>query len=297
MSDVIDLDALRAFARVAELGSLARAATALEVAQSGVSRRIATLEAALGGRLFHRTGRGVTPTALGARLLPRARAVLAELDALAEDARGESASPSGTVDLGLVPAVSRPLVAALTRRLRREAPRIRLRALEAYSGQIEEWLADGRIDIGLFNRYRRGAVRGAELFLESDIVLVRAGRAGRLADVPFRALAGVPLVLPPRPNSLVAAVLDLAARHQVRIDLALEAGSPALIRDAVERAGLATLIPQHLAAREYTGGFTAARIVKPALHQRTWLMLTTRRPATLAARTVGRILRELAPTA
>lgn len=296
MTDAIDLAALRAFTRVAELGSLARAATAMEVAQSGVSRRVAALETALGGRLFHRTGRGAAPTALGLRLLPRARAVLAELDALAEDARGESASPGGTVDLGLVPAVARPLVAALTARLRREAPRIRLRVLEAYSGQVEEWLADGRIDIGLFNRYSRGAVRGAEPFLESDIVLVRAGRPGKAAELPFRALAGIPLVLPPRPNSLVAAVFDLATRHQVPIDLALEAGSPALIRDAVERVGLATLVPQHFAEREY-GGFAVARVIKPTLRQRTWLMPTTRRPATLAARTVARVLRELRPGA
>ena len=55
-----DLRALRAFASVAEHGSLTRAATALEVAQSALSRRITALEKELGGRLFHRTGRGTT---------------------------------------------------------------------------------------------------------------------------------------------------------------------------------------------------------------------------------------------
>ena len=43
------------------------------------------------------------------------------------------------------------------------------------------------------------------------------------------------LALPPRPNSLVSALSELAARHRVRLDIALEAGAPAIIRDAVKK--------------------------------------------------------------
>ncbi len=296
LNDEFDLRALRAFASVAEQGSLTRAATTLEVAQSQLSRRIAALESELGGRLFHRTGRGTQPTELAAALLPRVRAMLADADALRAEARGESQSPAGTVDLALVPAVARPLTSLLSARLRREFPRIRLRVREAYSGQVEEYLAAGRADIGLFNRYGRGNVRGAELFLQSGIVLVAArGTAGvHGREIAFRALGGVALVLPMRPNSLVSMVSDLAARHQVQLDIALEAGSPVLIHDAVVHAGLATLVPAHLAEREYAGdGFVRARLVKPAIQQRTWLALTTQRPAGVAARTVARLVREL----
>jgi len=268
------------------------------VAQSALSRRIAALERALGGRLFHRTGRGALPTDLALRLQPRARAILAESEALLEEARGERASPAGAVELGMVPAAARPTVSALSLRLREDYPRIRLRAIEGYSGQVEEWLASGRVDIGLFNRYGRGKVRGAELYLQADIVLVapRGKFALRGPEMQFRALADLPLVLPPQPNSLVSALSDLAHRHRVALSIALEAGSPALIRDAVANAGLCTLVPQHLARREYAdSGFTIARVVKPALHQKTWLAYTTQRPASLAARVVGRLLRELAP--
>jgi DNA-binding transcriptional LysR family regulator len=295
MADELDLPSLRAFSSVAEHGSLTRAATALELAQSVLSRRIAALEAVLGGRLFHRTGRGVIATDLAHLLLPRVRAILAESDALLGAARGEQSSPAGIVELGMVPAVSRPLVGALMERLRVAYPRIRLRALEAYSGQVEEWLAHGRIDIGLFNRYGRGAIKGAEIFLQSDIVLVSARATRRLpASLPFRAVAGIPLALPPRPNSLVTAVTDLAQRHKVAINFALEAGSPALIRDAVKSAGLATLVPQHLAEREYdAASFSWSRIVKPVILQKTWFAFSTQRPTSMAARIVGRLIRDL----
>src|SRR5262245_60445739 len=112
------LPSLRAFASVAEHGSLTRSAAALGVAQSMLSRQISALEADAGARLFHRTGRGVVLTELGARLLPRAKAMLEDAEALLSDLRDELTSPVGTVDLAVVPA-ARPLVAQLVARLRR----------------------------------------------------------------------------------------------------------------------------------------------------------------------------------
>jgi LysR family nitrogen assimilation transcriptional regulator len=297
MTDRVDPTALRAFCSVSEHGSLTRASAALEVAQSALSRRIAALERDLGVPLFHRNGRGVVATEAGERLLPRARAILAETGALIEDARGERSSPAGLVEIGLVPVVARPLVSALVQRLRRDYPRIRLRVTEGYSGQVEEWLVAGRIDLGLFNRYGRGSVRGAEPYLTSHIVLVtrREGSPLQGGTVPFRALEGLPLVMPSRPNPLVSVASDLAARQQFMLDIVLEAGSAAIVRDAVLEAGLATLAPEHLARREYpTASFLTARVVRPVLHQKTWLAFTTQRPAGLAVRAVGRLVREMA---
>jgi LysR family nitrogen assimilation transcriptional regulator len=67
---IMDLAGLRLFVQVAEAGSLSRAATGLETTQPAISRRIAAFEQAWGGRLFHRTGRGVMLTDLGERVLP-----------------------------------------------------------------------------------------------------------------------------------------------------------------------------------------------------------------------------------
>ena len=273
----LDLRALRAFASVAEHGSLTRAAATLEVAHSALSRRISALETELGGRLFHRTGRGATPTELAIALLPRARAMLTDNDALRAEALGERTSPAGTVTLGLVPAVARPLVSTLVVRLKKSFPRIRLCALEAFSGQVEEWLISGRVVIGIFNRYGRVKVRGAELFAQSPLVVVVAAAAVAKrpaavpAEWPFRALKGLPLVLPPRPNSMTATVADLALRHHIKLDVVLEAASSALVRDAVAHAGLATLVPKYFAEREYAGAeFTCIPQVKPAIRQQAW---------------------------
>ncbi len=295
----LDLRALRAFVSVADLGSLTRASTALQVAQSALSRRISALEVSLGGRLFHRTGRGATPTSFALALLPRARTMLDENDALRAEASGEQTSPSGVVTLGLVPAVARPMVIDLALRLQKESPRIRLCAMEGFSDQVEEWLGTGRVDIGIFNRYGRSKLRGVELFAESPLAVVAAKRSIPLPpELPFRALAQMPLVLAPRPNALTTTLADLAVRHKIKLNVALEAGSLTLVRDAVARAGLATLMAAHVAEREYPGAeFTRTVVVKPAIRQQSWLAITGHRPASAAVRAVARMVLEMAPSA
>ncbi|HFL2185926.1 TPA: LysR family transcriptional regulator [Pseudomonas putida] len=70
---------VRAFVRVAELGSVSKASSALYRAQSVVTRSISELEARLNAPLFERHTNGMRLTGYGERVLPRARRVLEEL--------------------------------------------------------------------------------------------------------------------------------------------------------------------------------------------------------------------------
>ena len=109
----MDLERLRLFVRVAELGSLTKAASALNMVQPVISRRIVGLERTVGGQLFQRTGRGVVLSPLGRMLLPRARDLLQEADELLEDARAANNEPAGEVRVGLLKSLAVPLVANL----------------------------------------------------------------------------------------------------------------------------------------------------------------------------------------
>ncbi len=74
----MDLDLVRTFVSVADLGQFQEAATDLGVTQQAVSKRIAALERALGVRLFVRVAaRGVRLTLDGQAFLPHAREMLA----------------------------------------------------------------------------------------------------------------------------------------------------------------------------------------------------------------------------
>jgi Transcriptional regulator len=91
------------FVRVADLGSLSKAAIALDMPQSLVSRNIALLEQQCGERLFRRTGRGVVLTEFGESVLPRVSHLAEEADALADDIRSLRGQPIGEVLVGLLP--------------------------------------------------------------------------------------------------------------------------------------------------------------------------------------------------
>jgi len=291
----MDLKSLRAFCSVAEHRSFSRAAAAQSVAQSILSRQISGLEKEVGGRLFHRTGRGVLPTELGEQLLPRATALVADSRAFEDAARGLHASPSGVVVLGMVPIAARAFVGALSAKLQQAYPRIRLRVLEGYTGQVEEWLASGRVDIALFNRVRGGKVRGAEPLIRTELYLLgpRRHAAVRRPEIAFRDLAGLPLALPAQPNSLTSYYTALAASQHFELNIVLETGSNAMMKDAIMQASLCTINPRELVARELEAGdIKASRIVKPVIVQTTWLVLGSQRPLSEAARVVARLIVE-----
>ena len=97
---------------------------------------------------------------------------------------------------------------------------------------------------------------------------------------------------------MTATVADLALRHQIKLDVVLEAASSALVRDAVAHAGLATLVPKYFAEREYAGAqFTRIPLTKPAVPQQAWLALTSQRPASQAVRAVARMVLAMKPGA
>ena len=77
----------RVFLCVAEVGSLSKAATALDMPPSMVSRAVTQLEGQCGERLFQRTGRGVLLTEFATQLLPAVARLAADADALADDIR------------------------------------------------------------------------------------------------------------------------------------------------------------------------------------------------------------------
>ena len=84
---------------VRQHGSLVKAAQALRVAPSAVTKRLAALETRLGLRLFQRTTRRVSPTAEGETLCERAEALLRGFDAVEAELRERQTEPAGPIRL------------------------------------------------------------------------------------------------------------------------------------------------------------------------------------------------------
>jgi len=95
----IDFDDLRAFFRVAETGSFAKAAQRLESSKSLISRRVARLEETLAAQLLQRSARGALLTEAGQAYYEEARAAMAQLECAAESLSGAVGDISGQIRL------------------------------------------------------------------------------------------------------------------------------------------------------------------------------------------------------
>lgn len=118
MSNDPSWDLFRTFAFVLREGSLSGAARALGMTQPSVARHIDALEAAVGGKLFVRSQRGLSPTDRGLALRPHAESLVATSAALLRAASGAE-EVSGTVRITASEVVGAehlpPILAALRR--------------------------------------------------------------------------------------------------------------------------------------------------------------------------------------
>jgi DNA-binding transcriptional LysR family regulator len=289
MAPLLDLDHLRLFVRVAELGSFTRAALALGIAQPTVSRIIKDLERDWDGELFYRTGRGVTLSELGENAFERARSLLALAEQTSEDLRAHARLPRGVVSLALPPSLVATVVPQLVNALREEAPGIRLRIYEGFSDQIERWLSEGDVEIGLYSRYRElGETTGPVLFTSQLVLAAHRDAPPLPATIPFADLAPLPLVLPALPNGLRSIVEDIARRLRIGLNVLVDADSILAQKQISEHCGCYMIKAPHIMAEESAlGMFRTSLIVSPVIERYVVLATTQQRPVSRAGREVA----------
>ncbi|MDR3515052.1 MAG: LysR family transcriptional regulator [Azospirillaceae bacterium] len=191
----MNLTQLRSLIAVAEAGSFTAAAAAVGLTQSGMSQALAVLEEHLGVKLFVRQRHGVALTAFGEMALDHARAALAHLDAIRQEAAVATGEETGSIRIAAFPSVFATILPPLFRRFRSLHPGIELVALETDDREVELWLEAGSVDLGIVLNPSpdRAAVQvGQDAWLG---VLPAAHRLGRRGTLSFAELATEPFVL------------------------------------------------------------------------------------------------------
>ncbi|WP_347976201.1 LysR substrate-binding domain-containing protein [Microbacterium sp. ProA8] len=189
----MNLEQLRAFVTVAQVGNFTRAAEQLHLAQPSLSRQIAALEQDLGGELFTRARTGSVLTAAGESLLPLARRMLADAASVRRELDALAGLRRGRVRLGATPTLCVSLVAEVLSAFHAAHPAIELHITERGSRALLEALGGGELDLALITTSGEASaekftvtpllVEELVVVSSSDVPPLTAGKSIRLAEV------------------------------------------------------------------------------------------------------------------
>src|SRR6266571_2866299 len=255
----MELRSLSYFTRIAELGSITRAASHLRLAQPALTRHVQRLEEELGVALFTRANRGVRLTEAGAKLLESATRILRDVERTGDEIRAQDAHPSGRIILGITPTLCPILVPELFARMRRDFPLVELKVMHAGMVRLEAFIIDGRVDIALLSELSRSRLIVSTRLAQEEMVLVTkpGARPGAQPNgtVSGEELSRMPLILG---DGLRAAMHALLAGRGIELDVEIEVNDHETIRLMVQQGAAASILPYSSVARECVRGLIEA---------------------------------------
>ena len=169
---IMEIDQLRHFLKVAELGNFTRAAEAIGLSQSALSRSVSRLEEELGQPVLERQTRNVTLTEAGKLLHDRARQIVS----LVDDTVAEIADDgqTGQVRVAAIPTIAPFFLPSLLQRFGRQFPKATAVVHEDTTEQLLKSLSLGEIDVAVMARPLEAKYLKMEELFEEELLLVLA---------------------------------------------------------------------------------------------------------------------------
>jgi DNA-binding transcriptional LysR family regulator len=220
----LDPRKLETFRVVAQARKISSAAKLLHLSQPAVTAQIRALEEECGRALLLRSTKGVTPTDWGLRLLEAAKQVHEVLGGV-ESAFGGAPEVGEEIVVGASMTTAAYVVPPLVAGYRAIHGRVPFRLQVANTARVLEWVADGRVPLGLVEGRTRSSRVHLQRYLEDELVPVAASSARHLCGLTRASeLARVPLLLR-EPGSNTRALVEetlsrvLGAREVRRSEL------------------------------------------------------------------------------
>jgi DNA-binding transcriptional LysR family regulator len=277
----VDMRGLQAFIGIAEQGSFGRAAGALHITQTGLTRRLQNLESSLGVRLVERTTRSLALTPIGRDFLPQARRLVSELAAALAEIRESGKALRGEITIACVPTVGVQYLPRIIQQYSARHPGSRIRILDHASFRVVEAVLRREAEFGITQQGAHDPELASVPLLKDRFVLVcrRDHALARKRRLSWREL---------QPHALIYAGLESGNRHlldgtlgatgtQLRASYEVQRSSTAV---GLVAAGVGVAVVPELAMQE--GAYPELRViplVDPVISRS--LVLLSRRKAWL----------------
>ena len=145
----INTDTLALFITVAESRSFTKASEQLFLTQPAVSKRIAQLESTLNTKLFDRIGKQISLTEAGQALLPKAKALIIEMDDLVRTIGNLSGEVRGELNIGTSHHIGLHRLPPYLKTFQEQFNKVKLNIKFMESEQVYEQVKSGSLELGI----------------------------------------------------------------------------------------------------------------------------------------------------
>jgi LysR family transcriptional regulator, nitrogen assimilation regulatory protein len=257
---------MQLFVAAYETQSFTAAALREGATQSGVSQHIRKLEEQLGVTLFSRQGGRVSPTPAGNRYYASCTEVLRAHEAARKSVQDYAKGLEGEIVIGLMPTMTRCLLAPALDRFVQAHPNVSVRVVEGYSAMLTEQVRSDALDAAIVPAFLGASGLKSRPFLQTDEMLIsgagsplRHGRPVRLAQ-----LDPLKVVVPSRENTRRTRIETYFSSNGIKTDRMLELDSMFGTLDFVARTDWVTILPSLMMAdADGARRFSINRIVDP----------------------------------
>lgn len=246
---------LKFFAAVYEEGSFSAAAVRVNATQSGLSMHVRELEKRYDVTFFHRSSTGVEPTETGRQFYKVAISVLSASEAAEDKLRELSGALSDHIHVGLMPAFARAVLSPTLIRFAKEHKHVRVSVKEAYSGQLSNDVAEGKLDFAVVPFYNSDLdLNATTMGVDQECLACSAqtklplGTEAKLSEMP-----PLRLVIPSKANARRARIEHYLSVNGVAIEDTMELDSMLGTLDLVANSEWVSILPAVLSPPDKDG--------------------------------------------
>ncbi len=286
---------IRLFVAAYEERSFTAAARREHATQSGVSQHIRKLEDTLHAKLFARDRGRVVPTPAGDSYYRHCIELLNTFAKAATAVKRHGTGLSGNVVVGLMPTMTRCVLAPVLAQFIEKNPNVVVRVVEGYSATLTEQVQAAELEFAIVPAFAGAPGLKSRLFLRTPELLVsKAGsQLTHLQPVNLADLGAVKLVVPSKANTRRRLIETYLASNGVEVERLLELDAMLGTLDFVSRTDWLAVLPGIMMANETprSRSFTVNPIV-PAFGLDLVLIEPSRRPMSPGAQAFLAMLEE-----
>lgn len=264
----VTLRQLRAFVKVADKGSFVAAAPLVGLSQPALSQCISQLEDQIGSPLLQRTTRTVALTPIGVALLPHARKLLSQFDAVMAEVQDVVARRSGRTVVACLPSLAYRLMPLVTTAIKRRHPGLNVVVKDTNLKGVIESVVSGESDLGIggFIGHHHSEVESSILATDVfHVVCPREHVFARSAKVRWRELANYPFIGMGHETGIHELLNEAMEKHGFQLQFVAEVSQLATLNGMIDEGIGISAISSLMLPREKHSSLVHRPLIEPII--------------------------------